>query len=107
MLRKTLLTTVLAIAVSTAWAQSSPSWNQGHEGNSFISKTAPSGDINREKPEVLFNQNNYPTNRMNGAGTPTQNPNVLTNSRDGVLPTTRIGWHLFLGYTYVRNHPIF
>ena len=102
MLRKTLLTAVLALAVSTTWAQAGL-WNTGPEGNNFKSKSKSLSDLNRERVVYVQKQNAYEhAERINGAQPP-QNPYVFAGTKPQFSSTTRIGWHLFLGYTFVRN----
>ncbi len=103
MLRKTILTSVFALLLTSAFAQTNVTWNQGHEGNSFVSKTLPDHNVNRDKVNYISKQNAHEhTQRINGAVPPT-NPYVFGGSKPQFSPTTRVGWHLFLGYTFVRN----
>ncbi|QTN38618.1 hypothetical protein HZ996_05450 [Cryomorphaceae bacterium] len=103
MLRKTLLTSVFALLLTSAFAQNNVMWNQGHEGNSFVSKTLPDQNVNKDKVVFISKQNAHEhTQRINGAVPPT-NPYVFGGSKPQFSPTTRVGWHLFFGYTFVRN----
>lgn len=102
MLCKTLLTAVLALAVSTTWAQSGL-WNNGPEGNNFKSKTKSITNLNGERINPIRQQNAYDyTDRINGAQPPT-NPSVFAGTKPQFSATTHNGWTLLLGYYFVRN----